>query len=253
MKGDYLKDIHEEWRKVGKYKSPEEYELELAIYKKMLDVFQVGDYYHFIFVPPVSEIEFVSDDMVKVLGYTKEEFDIDLMMSIIHSDDLPYFLDFERSVVEFKTKLTTEQLLKYKTRYDYRIRKKNGDYIRVLQQSTTIQADEGAVIRNLIVHTDISHLKTDPKMELSFIGLEGEPSFINVKPQVKYIKQTQVLTKREREVLALISKNKTTEEIAEALFISPQTVSTHRKNIMAKAETSSALELVMKALKCGWI
>lgn len=255
MKFTYKEDIQNTWKKVGRYKNPEQYELEIGIYKKMLDMFQTGEYYYFIFNPPAAEIELISDSMSQVLGYEKEEVNIDLITNIIHPDDLPYFLDFERTVVDFKLNLPSEKLTKYKTRYDYRIRKKDGNYIRILQQSVTIQSDEeGSVLRNIVVHTDISFLKKDNAMHLSFIGLEGEQSFLDVKPMQKYITSSIVpLTKREKEVLLLIVQNKTTAEIAQLLFISTHTVSTHRKKIMAKTKSSSLVDLISKCLIEGWI
>lgn len=45
-----------------------------------------------------------------------------------------------------------------------------------------------------------------------------------------------ILTPSERQVLKLIADYKTSKEIAAALFISPHTVQTHRKNICAKLE-----------------
>jgi DNA-binding NarL/FixJ family response regulator len=42
------------------------------------------------------------------------------------------------------------------------------------------------------------------------------------------------LTLTERKVLALIAKHKTTNEIADELFVSPRTIETHRHNICAK-------------------
>jgi DNA-binding CsgD family transcriptional regulator len=42
------------------------------------------------------------------------------------------------------------------------------------------------------------------------------------------------LTRRERDVLALIAEGRTDREIAEALFISPRTVAMHVSSILAK-------------------
>jgi DNA-binding NarL/FixJ family response regulator len=44
----------------------------------------------------------------------------------------------------------------------------------------------------------------------------------------------QTLTRRESEILALISQAQSNKDIASDLFISPETVSVHRKNIMRK-------------------
>lgn len=55
------------------------------------------------------------------------------------------------------------------------------------------------------------------------------------------------LTKREIEILELISKGETTNDIAEKLFISFFTVSKHRKNIMKKLKVKNSAELIKYA------
>ena len=57
------------------------------------------------------------------------------------------------------------------------------------------------------------------------------------------------LTKREVEILGLISQAKSSSEIAENLFISPQTVGAHRKNIMRKLSISTTAGLVRFAIE----
>lgn len=57
------------------------------------------------------------------------------------------------------------------------------------------------------------------------------------------------LTRRETEILRLIANNLSTKIIAEQLFISEETVLTHRKNLMAKLEIHSTAGLVSFALK----
>jgi len=56
-------------------------------------------------------------------------------------------------------------------------------------------------------------------------------------------KPKTVLTSREIEIVRLIATGKTNKEIAEKLFISERTVETHRKNIMRKTGTNSAVSL----------
>ncbi len=57
------------------------------------------------------------------------------------------------------------------------------------------------------------------------------------------------LTRREVEILGLISQAKSSSEIAENLYISPQTVGAHRKNIMRKLNISSTAGLVRFAIE----
>jgi PAS domain S-box-containing protein len=61
------------------------------------------------------------------------------------------------------------------------------------------------------------------------------------------------LTKRELEIVKLIAEDKSNLEIAEKLFISIRTVETHRKNVMQKLQTKSAISLVHYAVQAGII
>jgi DNA-binding NarL/FixJ family response regulator len=56
-----------------------------------------------------------------------------------------------------------------------------------------------------------------------------------------------VLTRREKEVLELISEGLTNNEIAQKLFISVTTVDTHRKNLLAKFEVKNTAALIRMA------
>ncbi|MCW8981411.1 MAG: helix-turn-helix transcriptional regulator, partial [Altibacter sp.] len=53
---------------------------------------------------------------------------------------------------------------------------------------------------------------------------------------------------RERDVLVLICKQLTTQEIAETLFISPRTVEVHRKNLLEKTGVKNIAGLVIFAI-----
>jgi DNA-binding NarL/FixJ family response regulator len=57
------------------------------------------------------------------------------------------------------------------------------------------------------------------------------------------------LTPTERQILKLIADYKTSKEIGEALFISPLTVKTHRRNINAKLEIEGSNALMRFALE----
>lgn len=57
------------------------------------------------------------------------------------------------------------------------------------------------------------------------------------------------ITARELEILQLVVKEYTTREIGEKLFISNNTVDTHRKNIMRKLEVKNTVGLVKYAIK----
>lgn len=61
------------------------------------------------------------------------------------------------------------------------------------------------------------------------------------------------LTGSEIEIVKLIANGLTTKEIATKRHISDHTVSTHRKNIFKKIGVTNASELIIRAIKAGWI
>jgi len=65
--------------------------------------------------------------------------------------------------------------------------------------------------------------------------------------------EVTLLTPSEMEIVRLIAEGLTTKEIASRKYISFHTVISHRKNIFRKLGVSSVSELLMLAIKSGWI
>lgn len=61
------------------------------------------------------------------------------------------------------------------------------------------------------------------------------------------------LTKREKEILQLISEGLTNNQIAEKLFISPLTVDSHLKNLLTKLNVNNTASLIKLAVQNGLI
>lgn len=61
------------------------------------------------------------------------------------------------------------------------------------------------------------------------------------------------LTDREREILVLVARGLTNEEIGSHLFISPATVKTHLARIMAKLDAHDRAQLVVRAYEGGLV
>ena len=74
-----------------------------------------------------------------------------------------------------------------------------------------------------------------------------------IKPKDKRQGLGVILSDREKEVLKLMMQGKTSTEIGETLFISKNTVDTHRRNILEKTESRNSTELISKALEKGWV
>ncbi|QEC69637.1 hypothetical protein FRZ67_20885 [Panacibacter ginsenosidivorans] len=228
--------------------------LELDLYKKLWSFFLAGDSYYFVLNHHSLDFDFVSSSVENVLGYAPTEFTFEFINEKLHPDDQPWFVSLGYKVIEFLSLLSLEKLMKYKLRYDVRYRKKNGEYARMLYQGVIIEHDEtGRLLRTLGINTDITYLKKEGKPVLSFIGMDGEPSYINIDLQNTFLESREDFTAREKEVLKLLIEGKLSKQISSILNISKQTVDTHRKNMLHKKKLSNTGELVGKAIMYGWI
>ncbi len=229
-------------------------QMEAEFYKKLFGFFLAGDSYYFVMNHNTMSIEFVSDEVKEVLGYSADEFTIALLNSSLHPDDQPWFLTFGQRIIDFFSQLPIDKLMKYKLRYDIRYKKKDGEYVRILYQGIIIEHDtSGRPSRSLAVHSDITYLKHEGKPVLSFMGMDGEPSYVDTGSKNMFIATKDELTSREKQILKLLAQGKLSKEISSLLNISKQTVDTHRKNMLQKKSLKNTGELIGKAIRYGWI
>jgi DNA-binding NarL/FixJ family response regulator len=77
-----------------------------------------------------------------------------------------------------------------------------------------------------------------------------QPSELNA---VRSLKKTDILTKREKEILMHVIKGSTNREIAISLYISENTVKNHLRNIMEKLQMNNRVQAATYALQEGWL
>jgi DNA-binding NarL/FixJ family response regulator len=91
-------------------------------------------------------------------------------------------------------------------------------------------------LQNAIETVMNGHIYMSPEITtILALGVAGR------KPNQAYVPD---LTKREKEVIKLIIDGLTNDTIAEKLFLSPLTVSTHRKNVLSKLNLKNTAMLV---------
>ncbi|MEH3112478.1 response regulator transcription factor [Pedobacter terrae] len=67
------------------------------------------------------------------------------------------------------------------------------------------------------------------------------------RPTKNQLRNTPQLTRREKQILSLLAEGKTSQNIAQELFLSPLTVDTHRRNLIQKFEVKNVAELIAAA------
>lgn len=106
-------------------------------------------------------------------------------------------------------------------------------------------------------------LKSDPRTEIPRAietTYKEKKKFVSKGIEAKYYARhlfqtprTTLLTPREKDILSLILKGKTTKDIAQALFISEKTVENHRTNLFIKFDVKNVASLVKKAILEGYL
>ncbi|MBL7918077.1 MAG: PAS domain-containing protein, partial [Bacteroidia bacterium] len=93
----------------------------------------------------------------EMLGYSESEFDVKKVIDIIHPDDTDMLNRLIRATLTFATENNVSKDVAFFL--TYRIKKKNGDYIKVLRQSNIFDHDNtGKIISNISVLSDVSFL-----------------------------------------------------------------------------------------------
>ena len=177
-----------------------------------------------------------------ILGYKDKEITIELIRQLYHPND------FEITTKVYKATLLyslnhPEDSASSTLFISFRIRKKNGSYIKILSRSTILEMDEnGRVISSLVKFTNISFIDKTDNVNWEFKTKNLMKDFF--KEEV-YRAYQDFFTKRETGVIIQMEKGLSNKDIAKKLSISEHTVATHRKNILRKAKCHHSEELII--------
>lgn len=185
------------------------------------------------------------------LGYNQENITIDFLFGLFHPDDADEMMQIVKEAYEFGFGLKNAFPFCVQFMVSYRIRKANGEYIKALRQSSLLEVDgKGKMISTISICSDISHLGIDKTIKFKMHGDQGDeflPDFSKLSGQKKSF------TKREIELVKLISEGLCTKEIAVELKLSAFTIETQRKNMLKKFQFKNTFQLVVWAKDQGII
>ncbi len=107
-----------------------------------------------------------------------------------------------------------------------------------------LKASDPVEIRNAVINVLDGEVYTCPRFERIKQKLQASIDKIHPKDRP---------TKREQEILSFLAKGLSTNEIANELGISQNTVETFRKRLIQKFDAKNGIDLVMKAHQKGWV
>ena len=209
---------------------------------------------HFIYIYNYSEGRVVYSRGIKeVLGYPDDKADLELLLGALHPEDGPLVARLNQCALEAMGKMRNPaNLHDLCLSVDYRMRKADGHYIKVLGQTAVFEVDavSGKIHSSFSLCKDITAIKSSNTIgwqahgfeTLDFEPPEGTANRLHYQP-----------SQRELEVLKKIAQGKGSKIIAEELCISTMTVSTHRRNILQRTGLKNSADLVRYASAVGWV
>lgn len=184
------------------------------------------------------------DRHLECLGYSKEDLvdidDVENYHDKIHRDDLPVLYDSEIKMYRFLNPIKSAKKKDYKLVYDYRVRAKDGGYVRFLHQLALFELDRDFNSWILIVVSDVLATENDGARPRRFL-IDTKTSRVCLFGDEAEIRD-RLVTEREREVIALVAQGLDSAEIADRLCVSVSTVNNHRQNVLRKTRTKNATQ-----------
>ena len=204
-----------------------------------------------------QQVNFISSNTNVILGYDSSYFTekgLAFYNEIAHPEDLPKTWKLIKKIWNFILEVPPDDQTQFKFNYDYRIIKPDGKEVRVLAQNSVLQSDsKGNITHVLGVYSDISHWKKSEHQMGSIVSAtDGFCYFFTCNDSDTNKPQTS-LSKRELEIVKLLAKGYSSKLIAEELFISFNTVNTHRQKIIEKTNSKNTGGVVQFAASHGLI
>ena len=193
--------------------------------------------------------EYVSKNMRSCLGLDKtlfEENGMRYFWSRMHPDDLEKWLLALNSLMDFTlNEIAEEDRIKMTYTWNYRLRNGEDEYVNIIQNTSPLEFDSNnkpiiGLAHYTVLHPDINLQVCASAKRLNDQN-EYDTLYFNNFSQ-KLI--SDGISNRERDVIRLLVLNYSSKDIAEKLNISPNTVDTHRRNILKKLGISSTGELI---------
>jgi DNA-binding CsgD family transcriptional regulator len=166
-----------------------------------------------------------------------------------HPDDLERYTLGRAKIFKLAQDLFTAERGYAIISTNVRIRNPKGQYINTLFQCYLLYSSiPHKTVYLFQVHTDISWYK---KIKYGFHYYAGNDMAYFKYPDEKMLREGNIFTDREFEIIRLIALGNSSEQIAAILFLSRYTVNTHRRNILKKSGKTHLSELIFDLKEMG--
>jgi DNA-binding CsgD family transcriptional regulator len=196
-----------------------------------------------------QKYEYVCDNFELLMGFPKEQIlekGMPFYFSKIHNEDVSPWLQIMQDLMTFTMKkVVREERVRCIYTWNYRVMTQKGNYENIQVHQTPLYFDkDGKPIIGFSQNVLMGNKKKQPIIGVcKKLNKQNEYETLFYK-NYSANRLVNKLTNRELDIVKLMAKGNTTNQISEQLFISPHTTQTHKKNIMSKLAFTTTRELV---------
>jgi len=205
----------------------------------------------FFYIADIIQMKvlFTSSRSLQTIGIDPKEVTPYHFMEAAHKDDIQRLNLGRAKIIRMAQDLFIARKGYGLLSTNYRFRNPSGEYPDILVQAYIYYtAIPYSTVFFLKVHTNIDWHKKIKNGYHYYVGTDL--SWFRY-PDYDMLMKGNVFSDREFEIIRLIESGLNTDEIGNKLFISPNTVNTHRRNILVKSDKESVAELIYELKERG--
>jgi len=190
--------------------------------------------------------EYVSENPLYLCGHTAEEvknMGYSFYFKYVIEQDIDLLLKINTIGFDFYDKLPLEERLFHTISYDFHLKNQEGKIILINQKLTPLYlTNDGKIWKSICLIS----LSTEEGSGNVRIYKQGNNSVFKYNLEGDYWKTEEKikLSPREKEILRFSARGYTINEVAEVIFVSPDTVKFHRKKLFNKLEVNNVTEAI---------
>jgi DNA-binding CsgD family transcriptional regulator len=197
------------------------------------------------------QIQYTSKRSMDMIGVEPATLNSLKFYQTIHPDELERHVRNKNILIKTAHNLFLAEKGHKLLSTNYLVKDAKGKYIKVFSQFFIYYSEVPyKSVFVFTVHTNIDWVKKQKNSHLYYLG-EDMSKFRY--PDQELLQIENIFSKREFDILHLLEKGYSTEKVAETLFLSPNTIKTHRRNILHKSGKATIQELIFDLKEHGYL
>lgn len=199
-----------------------------------------------LFNDTTKEVDYASSN-INIFGYFPENLSINDYKSYFYQQILPEHSSFGSTLVEMRSKVLSENPNLTQSQIQQNIcglkfRQAHG-FIRLAVRSAVFHSADDHQQRTLYSVHNVTHLLKDDFFWIRICTPPNTCLKSYIYPMQNFT-SADLISIREKDILRLLAQGKNNQEIAQQLFLSPNTVNNHRQRILNKIGARDTTALI---------